>query len=697
MQEDAKLLTNGSDYSESVQTTQLQRYLNFLRRRWWIPVLTMVISAGVCLWYIRQQPPRYRAVGTLWMQGKLRLPESSLYAEEMQMFFGTQIELLQSRRLQELAHERIVSQKPNLNKKRPRVKVHITTLPKTAILELAATGTNQAYTTAYLNSLMTVYLENRKRLRDQTSDDAEASLKEKLQKTTKEFNDLQQQQIEFVRQNDVVDLQQSAELGAYVTKLKLTLADLQVQRDLLDAVSTNQIFDPEQKSGPLPLPVSPGSTDSPLSASTGAGGFLSAKGKIEELKLQLKDFENYMKPGHPKIIKLKEDIKHSEDLIGVYQRFNQTALDERKRALESEIGIYTNQIAAWQLKSHEASKKLIQLEQIKMAIERTKSSYDQLLRTVEMVSVSKDTDQDLIGVMEPAANALATSQAPMILAGALLAGLGLGLGIIFLQERLDDRFTSVVELMEHFDEEIVGQVPQISNGRSNKQLELLKPDDDRHMLAESNRSLRSSLLYMTSEGARPKTILVASAIPNEGKSTIAANLARTLAFAGSRVLLVDGDLRCGHLHKLLGLSREPGMTELLRQEVSLEKVIVATPLPSLSFIPCGSLAHNAGELFLGSVTDIFLKQVAKNFDYVIFDSAPIFAADDTTTLAPKLDGVLFVVRGSFTRARLARQALEMLYQRRVNVLGLIFNGANAASREYYFYKYGEYHRKPAAV
>jgi hypothetical protein len=69
--------------------------------------------------------------------------------------------------------------------------VHITTLPKTAILELAATGTNQAYTTAYLNSLMNVYLENRKRLRDQTSDDAEASLKEKLQKTTKEFNDLQ--------------------------------------------------------------------------------------------------------------------------------------------------------------------------------------------------------------------------------------------------------------------------------------------------------------------------------------------------------------------------------------------------------------------------------------------------------------------------------------------------------------------------
>jgi hypothetical protein len=94
--------------------------------------------------------------------GQLRLPESSLYAEEMQMFFGTQIELLQSPRLREIAHERIVDQKPNTNKKRPKVRVKITTLPKTAILELAATGTNQAYTTAYLNSLMNVYLENRR-------------------------------------------------------------------------------------------------------------------------------------------------------------------------------------------------------------------------------------------------------------------------------------------------------------------------------------------------------------------------------------------------------------------------------------------------------------------------------------------------------------------------------------------------------
>src|SRR6476660_8062446 len=131
MQEDAKLLTDGSDYSESVQTTQLQRYLNFLRRRWWIPILTMAIGAGAGVFYLSKQPPSYRAVGKFYMSLKIKLPESSLYAAEMQMFFGTQIEILQSPRLRELAHERIVSERPDPNKKRPKVRVKISTWPKT--------------------------------------------------------------------------------------------------------------------------------------------------------------------------------------------------------------------------------------------------------------------------------------------------------------------------------------------------------------------------------------------------------------------------------------------------------------------------------------------------------------------------------------------------------------------------------------
>jgi capsular exopolysaccharide synthesis family protein len=179
---------------------------------------------------------------------------------------------------------------------------------------------------------------------------------------------------------------------------------------------------------------------------------------------------------------------------------------------------------------------------------------------------------------------------------------------------------------------------------------------------------------------------------------VTANLALTISHGGSRVLLVDADLRRGALNQLFDLSSGPGLTELLRQETSLDQVTCRTSYPNLDFIPTGKHINNPGELFLSPAADVFLKKIYSQYDYVLFDSAPILATDDTTTLAPKIDGVLFVIRGSFTRARLARQALHQLYHRQARVLGLIVNRANSNRSDYYYYKYGYYRAKtPAAV
>ena len=123
------------------------------------------------------------------------------------------------------------------------------------------------------------------------------------------------------------------------------------------------------------------------------------------------------------------------------------------------------------------------------------------------------------------------------------------------------------------------------------------------MFVESFRNIRSSLLFMPAAGNRPKTILVTSSVPNEGKSIVTANLARTMASGGSRVLLIDGDLRKGHLHKLFGLPRTPGLTDFLLQEASYEQVVVSTSLPNLFFIPSGKVSNDSGDLYLSPSTD----------------------------------------------------------------------------------------------
>ena len=221
----------------------------------------------------------------------------------------------------------------------------------------------------------------------------------------------------------------------------------------------------------------------------------------------------------------------------------------------------------------------------------------------------------------------------------------------------------------------------------------MESNDQRHAYAESFRSLRSALFYMAFDGVRPRTLLITSAVPNEGKSTVAANLARTLALGGSRVVLVDGDLRRGTLHRLLGLERGPGLAEVLRQPEDLEKVIQRDSLLNFAFISSGSVSTDSGDLLLGPALDQILGWLRLQFDYVLLDSSPVFAADDSTSLAPKLDGTLFVVRSRFSGARPVREALDLLRQRGARVLGVIFNQADVSARSYYYYKYPEYYGK----
>jgi capsular exopolysaccharide synthesis family protein len=214
---------------------------------------------------------------------------------------------------------------------------------------------------------------------------------------------------------------------------------------------------------------------------------------------------------------------------------------------------------------------------------------------------------------------------------------------------------------------------------------------------EAFRNLRSSLLYMAEPGERPRTLLVTSSVPNDGKSFTAANLAITMAGAGSRVLLVDADLRKGALHHRFEVASEPGLSEVLGRGLIWETAVQTTRFSKLFLLPRGAFTPNSSELFLNEATRNFLKEAAARYDYVLLDTVPVMAADDVNSLAPQVDGVLFVIRAIFTSARVARAALYSLYQRQVRVLGLIFNAVPPRSIDYYYYKYRDYYRTyPAA-
>ena len=211
---------------------------------------------------------------------------------------------------------------------------------------------------------------------------------------------------------------------------------------------------------------------------------------------------------------------------------------------------------------------------------------------------------------------------------------------------------------------------------------------------EEFRTLRSRLFQMR-EKQPLKVVLVSSAVPGEGKSFVAANLAQAIARQhGRRALLIDTDLRCASLHEYLGTRAAPGMTEFLRGMADEYAVVQRGPMEGLFFIARGAEVANPAELIANGRCKNLLQRLAPHFDWIVLDSPPVVPVSDASLLAQHCDGVLLVVRSASTPIEMAQRAAREFRGR--TILGVVLNQATAASGYggYYEKGYGGY-RSPA--
>jgi capsular exopolysaccharide synthesis family protein len=383
-------------------------------------------------------------------------------------------------------------------------------------------------------------------------------------------------------------------------------------------------------------------------------------------------------------------------LVGLFRADTLEKLKTRRESIGKQMENLQANIKEWEAKALDLSQRLAQFNRIKGKVDRLKTLYDRLTNNLKEIDVSQVVGgEDQVSIMEMATAPISVRPG---LIKSLLIGFGIGalagLAILLLLDRIDDRMASFSEFQHHFSENILGQIPK---EKTKGKVDLLQPDDARHVFAESYRNIRSSIFFMPYEGPRPKSFLITSAVPSEGKSTVSANLAITMALSGARTLLIDCDLRRGALREAFGISSKIGFSEVLKQEVHWQEVVVPTAYETLFVLPRGKTLSQPSEHLLRESTEALLKEIYQHYDYVIIDSSPILAADDTTSLAPKIDATIFVVRLSYTSARLTKKALEGLYNRQVNVPGVILNFVDTSLPEYYYYQYSEYYSTPAAV
>jgi capsular exopolysaccharide synthesis family protein len=684
---------------------KLYRYLNVLISKWWVLITCVALCVGAILALKLNAPPTFRSIGRMMVVGKI-----GASADEANNFYGTQISMMNSEIISNRAILTLLTNATPRTTTKP-VKLHITVTPKTSIFNLEATSPDGPYAQAFLGAVMTNYMGLKKEMIQRGSSGSETALAQEMTNIQQEIEGYKKNLADFETTNSLPFLEARAQNTAnYINDLARQQANLKSELEMLDKLTDDenverqlnlaeQTADTLNGTDAITKSAAPVATDAINHSSVAQAlvsstrDYLKAKQGIALAEKRQTEWGQHFKPQHPRMIALADDINRRKQLLDVFRTQSQQQIENTKRRSQLEVTNYARLIAQNETNAILISKKLSEYQTIKESITLAQDRLQRLNILLYTTKMDPNASQDIVNVLEEASPALPIP--PNLgrwIAVASILGLIMGIGILIALDTLDDRPTSLVELQETIDEEILGQIPKI-HSKDKKSPGILVENDDRHALIEAYRNLRSSILFLGTPENHPRTLLITSAIPADGKSMTSANLAITLARSGGRVLLVDADLRRGVMHERFGCTHKPGFSEVLMDQCDWTQAILQTQTPGLTLLPRGSTTRHPGELFVTGAKDKFLKDIEGKYDYILFDTAPVMAADDVSNLAPYVDGVIMVIRANHTSGRVARAALEILYQRKTNLLGVVFNAVRAHSSEYYYYHYKDYYAK----
>ncbi len=316
-----------------------------------------------------------------------------------------------------------------------------------------------------------------------------------------------------------------------------------------------------------------------------------------------------------------------------------------------------------------------------------------------MLDFYKGSRTNYLSVVEPAA-VPTTPVSPNVKYYLLLAaaiGFSLAAGAAFLLDYLDDTIKTKEDVDRILKLPTLGSVSRIPRVREpSDHLVALQAGEGYSPVAEAYRTLRTNLQFSTLEDPSPR-LLVSSAAPGEGKTTTACNLGISMAFTGKKVILVDADLRRPSVHKLFGVPNRAGLTSLLLDDsLSVEEILVDTPVMDLKLLTSGPLPPNPGDLLGSDLMGHRLDQIKELADVIIFDSPPVLAVSDASILGGICTGVILVVDAGRTRSQVVRRAKETLDQLDLKVLGIVLNNLKPRrmGQQYYYSNYYSYAADP---
>jgi capsular exopolysaccharide synthesis family protein len=433
--------------------------------------------------------------------------------------------------------------------------------------------------------------------------------------------------------------------------------------------------------------------------------------KRRELSGQYTEAINQYGPNFPKVQRLQSQLKEIDQTLDREKRAVLVRLGSEYHEAQQREQLLVHTLDQQKSEASLMSERMVQYSILKRDAEADKALYDGLLTKLKEAGISAALQSSNIRVVDPAMIPSFPSRPAKArnVALAFLVGLVGGIGLAILREYMDNTVKTPDDI------ETLARLPSLAvvpafedsqrDGRRNKTLkeaigngharhvELVAQHLPKSQMSEAFRALRTALL-LSQAGRPPQVILVTSALPREGKTTAAANLAVTLAQLGDRTLLIDADLRKPGVGRLLNMTsgKYAGLSSYLAGVSSLDLVTVQHPsVPNLSAIPTGPLPPNPADLLSSHRLADAIAQLRSKFKFIVIDTPPVMAATDAVILSVQADGVLLVVRSGETPKEAFTRTRDLLVSVKCRLLGVVLNAVNSNAPDYYYsYRYYPY-------
>jgi polysaccharide biosynthesis transport protein len=695
-----------------------------LNRKWTVIVSVVIVFIMATLISIRTTPI-YEAVTRIMISPRTSSPlnfkDSNVsqagYIEQQDI--DTQVKILQSDTLAELVIHRLnldshpdfagtaqtestggitvsESQAQESSRQEQLIRrfqgsVKVQQVPDTSLIEIKYSDPNSSLAADIANAITATFIEQNVKSRYNSTMQAADWLSKQLADLQIKMESSQAKLVQYQKEHDIVGTDDKQNLTTEkLDELNKELTGAQadrIQKEALYQIATSN--NPATLTAVLQDPI-----------------LTALRQQQTQLQAQFALLSTEFGPGYPKVIEIKNQLdqidrsynEQAQNTVSRIRNDYQTAMS-RERMLQSAL---TEQTGV----ADQLNENAIEYKVLKQEADSNRQLYDGLLQQLKEAGLAAGLDSSNVRVVDRARVPLhpVTPNIPRNLEFALLIGLiggvaiALGLealdttvrtpeqaesisglptiGVIPLQSAVDGAVTSITRA------HLLKKTPR-NNTDPRPLISYLEPKSN---IAEAYRTLRTSIL-LSSVAHPPRSILVTSSVPQDGKTMTCLNVAIVLAQQGKRILLVDADMRHPCVHTAFELKGQVGLSNVLTGGAKISDAIHTTVQPNLFIMPAGLVPPHPSELLSSSLMHDLLMKWREEYDHVIVDSPPVISVTDAVILSVQTDAVLLIIRSGQTTAAHVRRTRNLLQSVKANVLGVVVNAADLASPDYYYYYY----------